>query len=120
MDPWYPLGSADMLSVAHMAVHALPMTSREGMAWAFDAVTVNSARAMGLPDSTLRVGGPASMVVLQARDPIEAVRMQATRLHVIKNGNVLAQTPPRLASLHLEGRPSTLNPADYAPPLDGA
>ncbi|MFK7792481.1 MAG: amidohydrolase family protein [Devosiaceae bacterium] len=120
MDPWYPLGSADMLSVAHMAVHALPMTSREGMAWAFDAVTVNGVKAMGLPDSSLRVGGPASMVVLQARDPIEAVRMQPTRLHVIKNGVVVAQTPARLATLHLDGRPATLNPADYAPPLDGA
>jgi cytosine deaminase len=119
MDPWYPLGSGDMLEVAHMAVHALPMTSREGMAWAFDAVTVNGTKAMGLPDSRLRVGGPASMVVLQARDPIEAVRMKPTRLSVIREGRVLSQTPARQASLHLEGRPDTLNPADYAPPLSG-
>ncbi|CAN0592318.1 unnamed protein product [Ectocarpus sp. 12 AP-2014] len=119
MDPWYPLGSGDMLEVAHMAVHALPMTSREGMAWAFDAVTINGTKAMGLPDSSLRVGGPASMVVLQARDPIEAVRMKPTRLFVIREGRVLSQTPARQASLHLEGRPDTLNPADYAPPLSG-
>jgi cytosine deaminase len=55
------------------------------------------------------------MVVLQAKDPIEAVRMKATRLAVIKNGNVLARTEPRMAALSLAGRPTTLDPADYAP-----
>ena len=119
MDPWYPLGSADMLEVAHMAVHALPMTSREGMRWAFDAVTVNSARAMNLPDPTIRIGGPASMVVLQATDPIEAVRLKATRLFVIKNGKLIAETPPRTVSLHLDGRPTSLDPASYTPPPSG-
>ena len=115
MDPWYSLGSADMLDVAHMGVHAVPMTSREAMAWAFTSVTVNGARAMGLPDPTIRQGGPANMVVLQARDPIEAVRLRATRLGVIKHGKVLARTAPRLAALDLPGRPGTLDPADYAP-----
>jgi cytosine deaminase len=116
MDPWYPLGSGDMLEVAHMAVHALPMTSREGMAWAFDSVTRGGALAMGLPDPTLRVGGPANCVLLQATDPIEAVRMKPTRLAVIRDGKVICETPPRLATLNLPGRPSSLDPAAYAPP----
>jgi cytosine deaminase len=116
MDPWYSLGSADMLEVAHMGVHAVPMTSREAMAWAFDSVTLGGAQAMGLPDPTLRVGGPATMVMLQARDPIEAIRLKATRLAVIREGRVLSRTPARAAALSLEGRPETLDPADYAPP----
>ena len=115
MDPWYPLGSADMLEVAHMGVHAIPMTSREAMGWSFTSVTVNGHLAMGLPDPTLRVGGPANMVVLQARDPIEAVRMKATRIAVIRAGRVIAETAPRLARLDLPGRPAGLDPADYAP-----
>jgi cytosine/creatinine deaminase len=115
MDPWYSLGSADMLEVAHMGVHAVPMTSREAMAWSFRSVTVNGALAMGLPDPTLRVGGPATMVILQARDPIEAVRMKATRLAVIKGGRVLAETAPRLVRLDLPGRPDSLDPSAYAP-----
>jgi cytosine deaminase len=116
MDPWYPLGSADMLDVAHMGIHAIPMTSREAMAWAFDSVTLGGAAAMGLPDPTLREGGPANMVLLQARDPIEAVRLRATRLAVIRAGKVLSRTPPRRAMLSLEGRPAQIDPADYAPP----
>ena len=115
MDPWYPLGSADMLEVAHMGVHAIPMTSREAMGWSFTSVTVNGHLAMGLPDPTLRVGGPATMVLLQARDPIEAVRMKATRLAVIRGGRVIAETAPRLARLDLPGRPAGVDPADYAP-----
>jgi len=115
MDPWYPLGSADMLEVAHMGVHAVPMTSREAMAWAFTSVTMNGAQAMGLPDPTLRAGGPASMVLLQARDPIEAVRLKATRLVVIRKGKVLSRTAPRVAALSLPGRPDMVNPAAYAP-----
>lgn len=115
MDPWYSLGSADMLEVAHMGVHAVPMTSREAIAWAFEAVTLNGARAMGLPDPALRKGGPASMVVLQARDPIEAVRLKATRLAVIRGGKVIAETPARQAQLSLAGRPASVDPAAYAP-----
>ncbi|MEL6437570.1 MAG: cytosine deaminase, partial [Pseudomonadota bacterium] len=88
MDPWYPLGSGDMLEVAHMAIHALPMTSREGMAFAFDSVTKGGALAIGLPDPTLRVGGPANMVVLQAHDAIEAIRSKPTRLYVLRDGKV--------------------------------
>jgi len=118
MDPWYPLGSADMLEVAHMGIHAAPMTAREAMAWAFDSVTLGGAAAMGLPDPTVRVGGPANMVLLQARDRIEAVRMKATRLAVIRGGKVLARTPPRVAALSLDGRPQSVDPADYAPPLE--
>ncbi|MEM1401566.1 MAG: amidohydrolase family protein, partial [Pseudomonadota bacterium] len=116
MDPWYPLGSADMLEVAHMAVHALPMTAREGMAWAFDSVTVGGALAMGLPDPKLKVGGPADLVVLQAANAIEAVRLKPTRLVVMRAGKVLAQTPPRLSTLDLTNRPKSLDPAAYAPP----
>ena len=116
MDPWYPLGSADMLEVAHMGIHAAPMTSREAMAWAFDSVTLGGAAAMGLPDPTLREGGPANMVLLQARDRIEAVRLKATRLAVIRHGRVIARTAPRIAQLSLDGRPGTVDPAAYAPP----
>jgi cytosine deaminase len=56
------------------------------------------------------------MVVLQARDPIEAIRLKATRLAVIREGRVLSRTPAREARLSLDGRPETLDPADYAPP----
>jgi cytosine/creatinine deaminase len=119
MDPWYGLGSADMLEVANMAVHAVPMTSREAIRWTFAGVTEAPARIMGLGDYGLAVGKAADLVLLQARDPIEAVRMRATRLAVIRRGHVIAETPARVATLKLPGREARLDPADYAPATTG-
>jgi len=104
MDPWYGLGGADMLDVAHMAVHGAPMTSREAIRWTFDAVTEIPARILGLEGYGLAVGAHADMVLLQAADPIEAVRLRATRLFVIRRGEIIARTPPRTAELSLERR----------------
>jgi cytosine/creatinine deaminase len=115
MDPWYSLGGADMLDVAHMAVHGAPMTSREAIRWTFDAVTEIPARILGLEDYGLQVGANADMVLLQAADPIEAVRLRATRLVVIRRGEVIARTPARETELRLEARPASLDPASYAP-----
>jgi cytosine/creatinine deaminase len=115
MDPWYGLGSADMLDVAHMAVHAVPMTSREAIAWSFAAVTEAAAQAMRLEGYGLHVGAHADFVLLQAADPIEAVRLRAERLAVVRRGRIIARTPARATSLALEGRPAALDPADYVP-----
>ncbi|HRX35121.1 MAG TPA: amidohydrolase family protein [Aestuariivirga sp.] len=116
MDPWYPLGQGDMLEVASMGIHAAPMTSREAMRWAFDAVTVNPAKAMHLDGYGLAKGCHADFVVLQAKDPIEAIRLKANRLKVVRRGKVIAETPERVSRLHLEGRPQSVNGAAYAPP----
>ena len=115
MDPWYGLGGADMLDVAHMAVHAVPMTSREAIAWSFAGVTETAARVMGLEGYGLHVGSYADFVLLQAADPIEAVRLRAERLAVVRRGKIIARTPERATALSLEGRPATVDPADYAP-----
>jgi cytosine deaminase len=115
MDPWYSLGGADMLDVAHMGLHVGQLTSREAMRFCFDAVTVNPAKVMGIDGYGLEVGCNGDLVVLQARDPIEAVRMRAARLFVVRRGKVISETPARIARLSLEGRPQSVDPAAYAP-----
>lgn len=116
MDPWYSLGTADMLDVAHMGLHVGQLTARNAMRFCFDAVTVNPARIMGLEAYGLEVGCNADLVVLQAQDPIEAVRLRATRLAVMRRGRIISRTPAGVATLDLPGRPSNLDPAGYAPP----
>src|SRR5205823_14725152 len=118
MDPWYSLGQADMLEVASMGIHVGHMTSREAMRWCFDAVTVNPAKAMHLEGYGLEEGCKADMVVLQAADPIEAIRLKPNRLFVIRRGRVIARADERVTQLHLDGRPATVNGADYAPKQD--
>jgi len=106
MDPWYSLGSADMLEVAHMGLHVAQMTSQAGMRQCFDAVTINAARVMRLDGYGIEAGKDASFVLLQARDPVEAIRLRATRLQVWRKGRLLAQTAPSKARLNLPGRPT--------------
>ena len=108
MDPWYSLGSADMLEVAHMGIHVGQMTSLEALRAGFSAVTVSPAQIMGLDGYGLAPGCFADMVVLQAGDPIEAIRLRATRLCVIRRGQVIAETPAATARLSLPGRPGSV------------
>jgi cytosine deaminase len=109
MDPWYPMGSGDMLEVANMGLHVAQMTSQAQMRACFDAVTVNSARIMKLPSYGLEVGCHADLVLLQARSPVEALRLRATRLAVVRRGKIVARTPAATAALSLPGRPSTID-----------
>ncbi len=106
MDPWYGMGSADMLEVAHMGLHVAQMTSQQGILDCFDAVTVNAAKVMHLKSYGLAVGCDASFVLLQARDKIEAIRLRANRLKVWKKGLLLAATPEVTTALRLPNRPS--------------
>jgi cytosine/creatinine deaminase len=109
LDPWYSLGTADMLDVAFMGLHVAQMTSPADMRRCFDLVTSEPARIMGLRDYALQVGANASLVVLEASDPIEAIRLRATRLAVISKGKVVARTPPRHASVSLPGREAVVD-----------
>ncbi|RZI81070.1 MAG: cytosine deaminase [Rubrivivax sp.] len=108
LDPWYGMGSGDMLEVAHMGLHVAQMTSQAAMRQCFDAVTTTPARILGLEGYGVDVGCRADLVLLQARDPVEAIRLRATRLRVIKAGRTIATTPPNTASLSLPGRPATV------------
>jgi cytosine deaminase len=104
MDPWYSLGSADMLEVAHMGLHVAQMTSQQGMRDCFNAVTTHAAEVMHVQGYGLEPGCDASFVLLQARDTIEAIRLRANRLKVWRKGKLLAQTPELVATLNLPGR----------------
>ena len=107
MDPWYALGSGDMLEVASMGLHVAQMTSQAAMRQCFDAVTQNPAKLMHLEGYGLEKGCHADFVLLQARDPVEAIRLRAPRLKVFKRGQVIAETAPSLSRLNLPERPDT-------------
>lgn len=110
MDPWYSLGRADMLDVANMGLHVGQLSSQADMAWCFDAITCNSASIMGLEGYGLNKGCNANFVILQAKNPIEAIRLRATRLKVVRNGKVISETPANTAQINLPNRPKTVDP----------
>jgi cytosine deaminase len=115
MDPWYSLGQADMLEVASMGLHVAQMTSRDAMRQCFAAITTGPAAILHLDGYGVDIGCKADMVLLQAADPIEAIRLKATRLAVIKSGKVISRTAPRRSTLGLPGRPEQLDPSRVGP-----
>ncbi|HQY43163.1 MAG TPA: amidohydrolase family protein [Paracoccaceae bacterium] len=108
MDPWYSLGTADMLDVAFMGLHVAQMTHPAEMARCFTMVTENNARIMGLEGYGLKVGDKASLVVLDAGNPTEALRLRAERLAVVANGKIIVRRQRNDARLNLIGRPATV------------
>ena len=109
MDPWYSLGQADMLEVASMGLHVAQMTGQDAMRQCFAAVTDIPARLLGLDGYGITVGCHADLVLLQARSPVEALRLRATRLKVWRRGTLVASTPPATAQLMLPSRPSRVD-----------
>ena len=109
LDPWYSLGTADMLDVAFMGLHVAQMTSPQDMARCFDMVTTQNAAIMNLADYGLQVGALANLVVLDAGGPVEALRLRPDRLAVVSRGKIVAQKQRNDTRLSLLGRPETVH-----------
>jgi cytosine/creatinine deaminase len=104
MDPWYPLGTANPLQVALVGTHATQLLSRDEIEETFAMVTSRAARVLGLEEEYgIRVGAPASLMILPATDGYDAVRRQVRPTHVIAHGRVVATTPPAVTTLTWPG-----------------
>ncbi len=108
LDPWYSLGTADMLDVAFMGLHVAQMTHPAEMARCFTMVTECNAAIMGLQNYGLKVGDQASLVVLDASNPIEALRLRPDRLAVVSKGRVVAERHRNDCRLDLASRPQSV------------
>lgn len=107
LDPWYGMGSGDMLEVAHMGLHVAQMTGLEAMQSCFTAITETPARILGLEGYGLVPGCHADLVILDAGSTVEAIRLRAPRRLVLRRGQVVAEAPAAASRLHLPGRPGS-------------
>ena len=104
MDPWYPLGSHDMLEVAHMALHVAHMTGTNEMTECYDSVTSSAAKVLQIDKYGIKKGSYADLVILQCKNKIEALRLKPTRLFVIKKGQIICSTNPSEYKLQINGK----------------
>jgi cytosine deaminase len=107
LDPWYGMGSGDMLEVAHMGLHVAQMTGLEAMQSCFTAITETPARILGLEGYGLAPGCHADLVILDAGSTVEAIRLRAPRRFVLRRGQVVAEAPAAASRLYLPGRPGS-------------
>ncbi len=95
MDPWYPLGRGDMLAAANLALHLAQMSGRDEIATMYELITTNAARTLNVGDRYgIEEGKPASLIVVDAHDAHDALRLMPARLSVIKDGRLVASTTP--------------------------
>ena len=101
-DPWYSLGTGNMLDVTHMAVHVCRMTEMSEIEACFNMVTDNGAKTLNLGNEScgIDVGKAADLIVLDADICYEAIRMRAAVRYVVSRGKLLAETVPAKSSFH--------------------
>ncbi|MCM3239702.1 cytosine deaminase [Heyndrickxia oleronia] len=94
-DPWYPLGTGNMLQVLHMGIHAAQLMGYDQIVNSIDLVTNNSAKTLQIEDAYgIEEGKPANFIVLSAENEYEAIRKQATVRYSFRNGKIIAETKP--------------------------
>jgi cytosine/creatinine deaminase len=94
-DPWYSLGTGNMLDVAHMGVHVCQMTGLSEINACYEMVTVNGAKTLDIEDEYgVEVGKKASLIILDVNNRYDALRDRSLPRYVISNGKVLTKTTP--------------------------
>lgn len=101
-DPWYPLGTGNMLQVLHMGIHVTQMMGYNQIRDSIDFITANSARTLNIEEKYgIEEGKPANLIVLDAENEYEAIRKQAPVLYSIRNGEIIAETNPSKNNIDL-------------------
>ncbi|MCW8335459.1 cytosine deaminase [Vibrio paucivorans] len=103
-DPWYPLGTANMLQVLHMGLHVCQVMGYDQINNSLDLISTNSARTLNIQDKHgIEVGKPGSLLILPAENGFDAVRRQVPVHYSVRHGNVIAQTQPATTTINLDG-----------------
>ncbi|KAF0824667.1 cytosine deaminase [Cytobacillus firmus] len=99
-DPWYPLGTGNMLQVLHMGIHVSQLMGYEQIVNSFDLITNNSAKTLNIEEKYgIEEGKPANLIILDAENEYEAIRRQAAVRYSIRNGKIIAETKPSQTSV---------------------
>ncbi|MFQ2018821.1 cytosine deaminase [Aeromonas veronii] len=108
-DPWYPMGTANMLKVLHMGLHVCQIMGYEQINDGLKLISSHSARTLNVQDRYgIEVGKPANLLVLPAENGFDAVRRQVPVRYSIRHGKVIAQTRPAQTEIVL-GQPEPID-----------
>ncbi|MGF7482252.1 cytosine deaminase [Providencia sp. SP181] len=101
-DPWYPLGTANMLQVLHMGLHVCQLMGYQQINNGLKLISEYSARTLNLQDYGVSEGKRASLLILPAENGFDAVRRQVPVSYSIRDGQIIANTQPAVTQIHLE------------------
>ena len=114
-DPWYPLGTANMLQVLHMGLHVCQLMGYRQIDEGLKLITDNSARTFGVEDYGITEGNTANLVILPAESGFDAVRRQVPVRWSIRAGRVIATTQPAQTKIMLGDKAEEIQFAGPSP-----
>ncbi|WP_418114354.1 cytosine deaminase [Vibrio scophthalmi] len=101
-DPWYPLGTANMMQVLHMGLHVCQVMGYDQINNGLELISTNSARTLNIHDQHgIEQGKPGSLLILPAENGFDAVRRQVPVRYSVRHGKVIAETQPATTQIHL-------------------
>ena len=94
-DPWYPMGTGSLRDVVFMGLHVCQMMGYEDIMNSYRFISTHAAKTLHLGESYgIRVGNPASFIVLDAKNYYDALNTNATVLLSCRNGRVVSEGRP--------------------------
>jgi len=97
LNAFTPYGDASLVRMANLYANVAQLATDEAIRAAYEMVTTEAARLLG-QQARLRVGGPATFVLLEAASAVEVIRTVAQPLLGYKNGRPTFTNSP--AVLH--------------------
>ncbi|MCQ1059154.1 cytosine deaminase [Photobacterium sp. ZSDE20] len=107
-DPWYPLGTANMMQVLHMGLHVCQVMGYDQINQSLDLISANSATTLNIQKRYgIELGNPGNLLILPAENGFDAVRRQVPVRYSVRAGKVIAETQPAITHIELaEGKES--------------
>ncbi|MFT8709645.1 MAG: cytosine deaminase [Sporolactobacillus sp.] len=110
LDPWYPLGTGNMLQVLFIGLHVCQLMGYETITQSLRLITENSAKALAVTDKYgLDIGKPANFVIMSEGTSYDVIRKQAAVRYSVHNGQLIAETRPAESSIFISGSPEPIH-----------
>lgn len=102
-DPWYPLGTANMLEVLHLGLHVCQIMGYNDINESLKFITTNSARTLNIQDEYgIELGKKGNLILLDAENGYDVVRRKAPVLYSIRGGKIISSTKPAVTKVYLD------------------
>ncbi|OBR89722.1 MULTISPECIES: cytosine deaminase [Clostridium] len=103
-DPWYPMGTGNMLQVLQMGIHVCQLMGYDQIVNSIDLITKNSAKTMHIEDDYgIKKGNTANLIILNGKDEYDVIRKQSEVLYSIRKGKILSKTEPKKTDIYMDG-----------------
>ena len=102
-DPWYPMGTGNMLEVVHFGLHVCQMMGYDDINESLKLISSNSAKTLNIENEYgIKVGNDGNLILLNAESGYDVVRRRAEVLYSIRKGKVISKTIPKETKVYLK------------------